>query len=136
MPNPKKVWGYPVRDTLYQGEADYFRNNRNTTGMAAEDGHIIMNPYSTLNPQQQEAVMRNEAARLFLRENQNRFKFDFDPTPEQQQSFRGTPYENDPYNLRATILARALSGDPSSGTLAPRQQQWVDWLRDMLDKRQ
>lgn len=136
MPGPtNKVWGYPVRSSLYPGEDNYFRQNRNVTGMAADDGHIVLNPYSGLSAQQQQAVMRNEAARLFLRENQNRFKFDFDPTPEQAQSFRGTPYENDAYNLRATLLARALSGDPSAGTLSQRQMEWVNWLREMLDRR-
>jgi hypothetical protein len=135
MPNPRKIWGYEVRDNLYPGEDSYFRQNRTVTGMAADDNRVILNPYSGLGQQQMESVLRNEAARLYMRENQNRFKFDFDPTPEQTQSFRGTPYENDHYNLRATLLARALSGDPSAGTLTPRQQQWVDWLREQLDGR-
>ena len=135
MPGPRKVWGYEIRDQLFPSEQQYFRQNRHVTGMAADDNRIVLNPFSMLPSEQQEAVARNEAARLYMRENQNRFKFDFDPTPEQQQSFRGTPYENDPYNLRATILARALSGDPSAGTLAPRQQQWVDWLLEQLNAR-
>lgn len=136
MGDNRKIFGYPVRNNLFPGEDSYFRQNRATTGMAAEDGHIILNPYSGLAPEQQDAVMKNEAARLYFRENQNRFKFDFDPTPEQQQSFRGTPYENDPYNMRATIVARILSGDPSAGAHTERQKQWADWILEQLNGRQ
>ena len=132
MPNPKKVWGYEVRDP-YESERNYFQQNRKVTGMAAADGRVILNPYAMLSPQQFDSVAKNEAARLYMRERA--FKFDFDPTPEQVQSFRGSPYANDPHNMSATILARALSGDPSAGTLSPRQQQWVDWLADQLNKR-
>ena len=135
MPGPKKVWGYEVRDNLYPGEHQYFRQNQHVTGMAADDNRIVLNPYSSLQPHEQESVLRNEAARLYMREKQNQFKFDFDPTPEQSQTFKGTPYENDHYNLRATLLARALSGDPSAGSLTPRQEQWVNWLREQLDGR-
>lgn len=132
MPNPKKVWGYEVRDP-YDSEHNFFRQNRNVTGMAAEDGRITLNPYAMLNPQQFESVAKNEAARLYMREKG--YKFDFDPTPEQVQSFRGSPYANDPHNMSATILARALAGDPSAGALSPRQQQWVDWLAEQLNQR-
>lgn len=132
---PKNQWGYEVRDQLYPGEDQYFRQNRHVTGMAAEDGRVILNPHSGLSPQQQNAVIQNEAARLYFRENQNRFKFDFDPTPEQQQSFRGTAYENDPYNLRATIVSRILSGDPSAGNYTARQKQWADWILEQLNQR-
>lgn len=134
MPN-NKIWGYEVRDQLFQGEDNYFRNNRNVTGMAADDGRVVLNPYANLDDTARQSVIKNEAARLYMRENQNRFKFDFDPTEEQMQMFRGSPYENDHYNLRATILARALAGDPSAGTLSARQQQWVQWLADQLNKR-
>lgn len=132
MPGPKKIWGYEVRDA-YDSERNYFTQNRKTAGMAADDGRIVLNPYSMLAPQQMEAVARNEAARLYMREK--KFNFDFDPTPEQLHAFRGTPYENDPFNLKATLLARALSGDPSAGQLTPRQQQWVDWLLPQLEGR-
>ena len=130
-----KVWGYEIRDSLFPGEDRYFRQNPKVTGMAADDGRIIINPYSGLSNMQRQSVVKNEAARLYFRENQNRFKFDFDPTPEQQQSFRGSPYENDPYNLRATIVARILSGDPSAGNYTPRQEQWSNWIVEQLNKR-
>lgn len=128
-----RIWGYPVRSQLYSGEDSYFRQNRHVTGMAADDGHIILNPYSMLPQAQRESVLRNEAARLYMREKQ--FKYDFDITPEQRSAFRGTPYANDDYALSATILARALSGDPSAGTLNQRQKEWVEWLLPQLNNR-
>ena len=129
---PDSIWGYEMREP-FDSERQYFRQNAKVGGMAAEDGRIVMNPYSMLSPQQREAVARNEAARLYMREKQ--FKFDFDPEPHQIEAFRGTPYENDHDALRATILARALSGDPSAGKLSARQQQWVDWLLPQLEGR-
>lgn len=132
---PKSVFGYEVRDQLYPGEHQYFRQNPHVSGMAADDGRIILNPYSQLQQHEYDAVAKNEAARLFFRENQNRFKFDFDPTPEQFEAFRNTPYQNDPYNLRATIISRIISGDPSAGNVTTRQQQWADWIQEQLNQR-
>jgi hypothetical protein len=128
----KKVWGYDIRDP-YDSENYYFQKNRNVSGMAADDGRIVLNPFSKLQPHEFDAVAKNEAARLYMREK--KFKFDFDPTPEQMQSFSGTAYENDQDNMKATILARALSGDPSAGPLTKRQKEWVDWLLPQLDGR-
>lgn len=132
MPGPKKVWGYEVRDP-FDSESNYFWQNKHVAGMASDDGRIVLNPYSTLKPHELDAVARNEAARLYMRER--KFNFDFDPTPEQVQSFRGTAYERDPFNMKATILARAISGDPSAGTLSQRQREWVDWLLPQLNQR-
>lgn len=66
---------------------------------------------------------------------ERKFPYDFDPTPAQRATFRGTPYERDEHELRSTILARGLTGDPSAGKLTPRQQQWVQWLRPQLEER-
>jgi hypothetical protein len=131
-PASRKVWGYDMRDP-YDTEKEFFSKNQHVGGMAAEDGRIVMNPYSPLSPQEREAVARNEAARLFMREKG--LQFDFEATPEQLQAFRGTPYERDLPNLKQTLLARALTGDPSAGQLTPRQQQWVEWLRQQLEGR-
>ena len=126
------VWGYEVRQP-YDSESAYFNKNTGVAGMASSDGRIVLNPFSPLARDQQHAVAQNEAARLFMRDR--KFKFDFDPTPEQRQAFRGTAYESDGHNLRATLLARFLSGDPSAGQPTQRQREWVDWLRPQLEGR-
>jgi len=132
LQQPRKVYGYEVRNP-YDSEDNFFRQNPHVSGMAAEDGKITLNPHSPLKPHEQDAVARNEAARLYMRDQ--KFNFDFDPTPEQQRSFDGTAYASDPYNMRATLLARILSGDPSAGQATPRQREWADWLKQRLEER-
>jgi hypothetical protein len=117
--------GYPVRDDLFPGEDAYFKQNPGTTGMASEAGDIVLNPYSdpSIN---KDAVAKNEAMRLFLRQGQ--YQPQFEVTPEQEATFKGTPYENKPQDMRETILGRAYSGDPSI-TPTPTQQ---DVLKALL----
>jgi GH24 family phage-related lysozyme (muramidase) len=128
----RKVWGYEVRDP-YDIEHSYFRSNPRVAGMAADDNRITLNPYSGLTPQQQDAVARNEAARLYMREQ--KFQYDFDPTPEQTKSFAGTAYAGDANAMRSTLLARILSGDASAGAYTPRQKEWADWILSRLNER-
>lgn len=109
------IYGYPVRRQLFPGEQEYFEANPTVSGMAAEDGAIILNPYSKLSPKELESVAENEAIRLFMREKQ--IYPDFNVTDEQRKFFKDTPYTKDPVALRQTIVGRILSGDPSiSGT--------------------
>lgn len=114
------VFGYPVREP-YPTERGYFVRNPHVAGMAAEDGQIVLNPFSQLGPSQREAVAKNEAVRLWLRNNQ--VDPDFELTPEQQQRFGRY---GSPLDIKHTILGRILSGDPSAGTITPRQQLWAD----------
>jgi len=132
---PRKIFGYEVRNP-YPSELDYFSKNPDVSGMATDDKRIILNPYSGLSKEQEESVLRNEATRIFLREKE--YKYDFDVTPEQQQIFSNTTY-NQPGNeneLKSTILARAVSGDPSSGILSKRQQEWVQRILKELKYRE
>jgi len=126
------VYGYQIRQP-YKSEEDFFQKSPHVTGMAAEDSMIVLNPFSFLNSDARMAVARNEAARLFMREN--KMKFDFSPEPHQRESFAGTEYANNDHDLNSTILARAISGDQSSGKLSKRQQEWVDWLLPQLQAR-
>ncbi len=129
---PRKIYGYEVR-IPFDSELGFFKANSTVSGMATEDKKIILNPFIRLNPEQEESVLRNEATRLFLRDK--KYKYDFDITPEQKEIFKDTIYgkpENE-NELKSTILSRALSGDPSSGTISPRQQNWVDWIRKKLE---
>jgi len=104
--------GYSERKKIYEGEDKYFKANPNVTGMAAEDGKVIMNPYSTLTAPERNAVKKNEAFRLKLRDSN--VNLDFNVTPEQKEFFGGTEYSSNENAMRETILARIYSGDPSA----------------------
>ena len=114
----------------YQSELDYFKANPRVGGMAAEDGLIIINPYSALSDAEKNAVRLNEAARLYMRMNGAP---GFALTDEQRQKLIGTGYENmDPGTQAATIAARIMSGDPSGGAPTPEQRAFVEALRGKI----
>lgn len=110
-----------LRADLYPGENDYFRRNPHVAGMATEDGRVILNPYSSLSDDEQGAVYLNEASRLLMRESSPP---SFNITPEQRERFatinNGQPYGSE-QDIRETIAARILSGDPSAGAATPEQ---------------
>jgi hypothetical protein len=129
-----KIFGYEIRDP-YDSENSYFKENQHVTGMAADDGRIILNPFSGLSPESQRRVAGNEATRLHMREKG--YEFDF-PVPQADQApFKGTVYA-DPENLhhlQSTIIARGVVGDSSAGEITPEQQVWVDRIKaEMLAK--
>lgn len=124
----KLPFGVEQRSQLYPGEDKYFKDNPNVAGMAAEDGKVILNPYSTLSPDEKAAVARNEAARVFMRGKEGD-RPSFDLTPEQKELFKGTPYENDEQAMRETVAARLFSGDPSAGNVTDDQKAYVDKLK-------
>lgn len=123
MPN---VFGFPIRDP-YPTERGYFVRNPHVAGMAAEDGSIILNPFSDLGPAERDAVAKNEAVRLWLR----KYQVDpiFDLTAEQQQRFASY---GSPTDIRHTVLGRIISGDPSVGTITRAQQLWADRVLSKL----
>ena len=127
-----KIFGYEIR-TPYDSELDFFKKNLNTTGMATEDGRIILNPFSDWDSASQKSVATNEAARLLMREN--KIKPDFDVTDEQTTAFKGTAYEQNEEALKETILARAIAGDPSAGKLTARQKEWANLVGSQLRAR-
>lgn len=120
----RRVLGYKVRDTLFGGEDEYFRKNPNIAGMASESGDIILNPYSPPNVNR-DAVARNEAFRLFLRDKN--LTPNFGLSEEQIRSFSGTAYGSNDDALKQTIAARIFSGDPSANA-TPEQIDWVKRL--------
>lgn len=133
MPNlaagfPKGVFGIGFRPDLYPGEDDYFRNNPHVAGMAAEDDSIILNPYSKISDEEKQAVMLNEAARVHMRRNYDAPRFDL--TPEQTQNLGN--YSKNMDDIRQTIAARILSGDPSAGKATPEQLEYVQGLRKFM----
>ena len=126
---PKGVYGIGVREQLYPGEEEYFKANPHVTGMAADDDKIIMNPFSTLKDNEKQAVMLNEAARVHMRKKLIDAP-NFELTPTQKEKFGS--YSKDPNDIRQTIAARILSGDPSAGDATPEQQEYVAKLRQFM----
>jgi hypothetical protein len=128
------TFGYKMRQP-YPSEQTYFSANPSVAGMAAEDGQITLNPYSALSPQERAAVARNEAARLWMRENN--VNPNFDVTHEQFRSFQGTPYGlfSNYVPMKQTLAARVMSGDPSAGQATPEQTQFVNSMLGKLRAR-
>ena len=128
---PNSYYGYQVRDP-YPTEHSYFSANPHVAGMAAEDGKITFNPFSPPNVNR-DAVGANEAARLWMRENN--FAPKFDVTPAQAAQFEGSPYQSNPDAMRQTIIGRILSNDPSAGNVTDHQRQISDWVHETLKAR-
>ena len=126
---PEGVYGVGVRNQLYPGEESYFKENPHVAGMAADDNKIIMNPFSKLKDNEKQAVMMNEAARVHMR-NKLIEPPNYDLTPEQVTAFNA--YSQDPNDIKQTIAARILSGDPSALTPTPAQTEYVSKLRQFM----
>jgi hypothetical protein len=109
----------------YPSELDYFQKNPHVGGMAAEDNRVIINPYSSLGDAEKNSVIQNETARIFMRTTPD-MQPQFSITDKQRDSFAGY---GAPEDIRATIAARILSGDPSAGDITPEQRAYVETLR-------
>lgn len=96
--------------------------------MAAEDGSIILNPYSPLDEKSLSAVAKNEALRLKM--HRDEFIPDIKITPEQLRFFKGTEYASSQQAMKQTILARIYSGDPS----ARATKEQIAALEEYLNK--
>jgi hypothetical protein len=119
----------PLLREPYDSELEFFRKNPGTSGMMTEDKKVILNPYSGLSEREQKAVYENEALRLFMQENEVSPRFDV--TDEQRETFRGTPYADDELNMRRTLIARILSGDPSAGNATREQLEAAKQIRSI-----
>lgn len=117
---PGNIYGYQIRKP-FPSEDQFFKKRTEVAGMAAEDGKIVLNPYSPLSDQQKSAVAKNEAIRLWMRDNKPDLPFDV--TPDQARAFQGTEYAGNPQALKETIVARILTGDASA--MANKQQEAV-----------
>jgi hypothetical protein len=134
MDFPQSVYGYAVR-TPFKDEDAYFLLNPRVTGMAADDGKIILNPHSGLSYEQKVGVAKNEAIRLFMFENN--IDPQFKVTPEQMKSFAGTNYGEKGKEgfLRQTLVSRILTGDPSAGNVTKEQRNAAESIMQQLQKR-
>ena len=105
-----------------KGYKKYFQSRPDVTGMATDDGQVLLNPNSNLTPQEQEAVIANERSRILMRSGQVP-RPTFTLTPTQNEYFQA--YSTDIQDVRETIAARILSGDPSAHDFTPEQLQYV-----------
>jgi len=128
----KSYYGYGVRRP-HQSELMYFGNNQNVSGMATEDGKIILNPYLKNKDIDFDAVGRNEATRLYLREK--KITPEFELTNKQINSFYGTPYEKNRDMMKHTILGRIISGDPSALDITEDQKRLAASIKKELESR-
>ena len=121
---PQSIYGYQIRKP-FAGEDKFFKSRPEVGGMAAEDGKIVLNPYSSLKEQEKMQVAKNEAIRLWMRDNKP--KIPFEVTKEQAKAFAGTEYGSNPQALKETIVARILTGDPSA-MATPEQKSFANKL--------
>ena len=121
----------PTRDPS-RSELEWFRANPGTGGYAAADGHVVVNPFNRLTPSENEALIRNESARIFMRDNASAQPTaqSFPLTPSQA----ATPYAESPppmepsAALRRSMAARVLTGDPSAGQPTAQQGRFAEEL--------
>jgi hypothetical protein len=112
----------------YQSELDYFSKNPHVSGMSTEDYSVIFNPNSYLTSTEKESVLLNERARIYMKVH--KINPDFELTPEQIKRFKN--YSEDTNDIRSTIAARIISGDPSVGEPTDEQINFSKKLRQML----
>lgn len=125
---PKSIYGYQIRKP-FTGEDKFFKGRPEVGGMAAEDGKIVLNPYSSLKEQEKMQVAKNEAIRLWMRDNKTQIPFNV--TKEQSKAFSGTEYGSNPQALKETIVARFLTGDQSS-MATPEQQSFANKIMEKI----
>ena len=124
--------GYEIREP-YEGEISYFEQNPEVAGMAAEDGRITLNPYTDISPEEKMSVAKNEAIRLWMRENNVVPVLKL--TKDQKKMFEGTEYgeQGNEKFLKQSIVARILSGDPSANATKHQFDQAKKIEKKMLN---
>lgn len=118
----------------FESELSWFKSNPHVGGMAAEDNHVVMNPYSSLNNEQKKSVYLNEMARLLMRNKQ------IEPptfgTTDSQNDYFGKINNGQSYgsmqDIRETIAARLATGDSSAKTPSLDQLIYSDKLKRLL----
>jgi hypothetical protein len=112
----------------YPDELTFFKSRstgRNAVpAYAADDDHVVFNPFMEHGPEQRYGIYLNEGARIKMRNPE--FAPTFDLTPEQEAYLDTTDYAKaTPEDRRATIAARLLSKDQSAGTPTKQQLEFV-----------
>ena len=120
-------YGSSVRDAT-DSERKFFLSNPQVGGYAAPDNSIVLNPFSSLLPKEQESVAQNEGLRIALRKYPE-LQPKFELTPEQQKQF--SSYSKDPQDVKNTVFARIVTGDPSAKA-TKEQTVYANLLHEML----
>ena len=115
----------------FESEREFFLNNRDVGGYAAEDNAVVLNPFSIRSPQEKQAIAKNEALRVLLRSSQTQPQFAL--TPEQSDRFKG--YSQDPKDIQHTLFARIVTGDPSAGATPEQVKHAQQILSALLRER-
>jgi len=115
-------------------EMEYFKQNPHVGGMMTqEDFMVTINPHSKLSDFEKQQVMKNELARVIMKRTSVP---EYEITPEQQYHFstmnKGRPY-GEPEDIRATILARIATGDPSALKATSEQMKYAKQLKDAVE---
>lgn len=117
---------YPLRSPNLS-EASFFANNPKVGGYASfADNSVVLNPFTSLSPREQQSVRKNESIRLALNNNpalQGDFKLSND------QAARFGFYSPNIQDVRNTITARYLTNDKSAGDVTPEQSKHFSLLR-------
>jgi DNA-binding sugar fermentation-stimulating protein len=116
-------FGYTTRKSNDE-ENCWFKKNISISGFASEDKFIVLNPYAKLNSIEMNAVCLNEAIRLFMRDKTITPKIKL--TKRQIDFFKNTAYEGCIMEMKQTIIARIISGDPSAQNFTPSQRKVAD----------
>ena len=120
-------------------ELKFFTENPMVGGMVVEDSAVVINPFKQWKPEERNSVLTNESMRLFMRHHNVKPKFKL--TEEQTNFFRnnrtntGSDYIDNPSELRETIIARILAGDPSSGVATREQLDIAESLINLLKEK-
>ena len=122
------ILGKLIRDAN-PSEMDFFQTRPEVGGYAAEDGNVVLNPLSSLSPEEQQGVAQNEAVRLWLRGMPNKPTFNL--SAEQEASPIGS-YSKNPRDVMDTMMGRIATGDPSAGSVTPAQRNATVGVMDYI----
>lgn len=130
------VYGVPLRG-LYPSEDRFFRSHAQVAGMAADDGAIILNPYSDIPADNYMKVAKLEAARHWMRRMGDELP-SFSLTSNQAKTFStiqdGKPYGSD-RDVMDTIMSRILVDDASAGDVTDEQRAAAAKVLDFMRRR-
>ena len=129
------TYSYSEREP-YSSELEFLKTRPDVGGMATEDNHVIINPYSPLTEEEKNYVRELEQARLVMRNGYPRPTFEL--TPKQKEFYstvqNGKPYSEDIQDIRETIASRILVGDETAQDITKEQQEYADKLAEALYK--
>ena len=104
----------------YESESQWFADNPDVSGMASEDGAVVLNPHLNMSPGGAVRTKRNESVRLLMDDVGYSAKSGLTDDQKALSSGMGA-YGSDEDALKKTILARILADDESLGPYTPDQ---------------